>query len=185
MKTLQKLSKVGFLLGIGLVFAFGLSACRDPGEAVVPKRPAPAFELKDPAGRVFRLEDFKGSVTIVHFWATWCPPCIEEIPRWIAGAENFKDLPVKLVAISVDETWEKALRVFPKDQVSSRVLLLLDPTSEVAGKWGTRQFPESYVVNRDLQITEKWIGSQDWAGSMVRFGVAKALAHPGVSAAGN
>jgi len=156
-----------------------LPACDSkPPSSTLPTRSAPAFELKDAMGKVYSLQDIKEPVIIVHFWASWCPPCIEEIPRWIAAAPALKNVPVKLVAISVDESWEKALKVFPVSKLAPNMLLLLDPKSEVAGKYGTHQFPESYLLNRERKIVDKWIGSQDWTGSMVRFGIAKSLANP-------
>ena len=157
--------------------ATGLTGCeKRPQVELVAGRPAPEFSLQGASGKNYRLEDFRGSVVILHFWASWCPPCVEEIPRWIQAAPSFGQLPVKLVAISVDEKWESALKIFPKDKVGPNMALLLDPTSEVSARYGTRQFPETYLLNSNLQVVEKWIGSQDWTSSRVRFAIARAMA---------
>jgi len=168
----QKLRSITTALFISVLVACNSQAPNPQLSA----RAAPLFELQDVHGRMQSLQQIQEPVVIIHFWASWCPPCLEEIPRWIAAGPTMKDFPVKLVAISVDENWEKALKVLPISKLSPNMMLLLDPKNEVAGKYGTRQFPESYVLNRNRQIVEKWIGSQDWTGSMVRFGIAKALA---------
>ena len=168
-----------FFLGVTLAGCSRDSVPEPAHSSVSGLRSAPDFELKDPDGRSYRLNDFKGQAVVLHFWASWCPPCIEEIPRWIQAAPLFKGVPVKLIAISVDETWDKALKVYPKAAVAPNTLSLLDPTGEVARKYGTRQFPETYVLSRDLRIVEKLAGSQDWTNSRIRFLLAQALAQSG------
>lgn len=136
---------------------------------------APAFELKDSAGNAHRLEDMRGHVVLIHFWASWCPPCLEEIPRWISAAPQFRDFPVKMVAISVDEQWSEALKILPQADVPANMVSLLDPTSTVARSYGTSRFPESFLLDPDLKIVEKWQGIIDWKSPRVRFAVNKAL----------
>lgn len=136
---------------------------------------APGFELKDYAGNAHRLEDMRGQVVLIHFWASWCPPCLEEIPRWISAAPQFRDFPVKMVAISVDEQWSEALKILPQTDVPANMVSLLDPTSTVARSYGTSRFPESFLLDPDLKIVEKWQGIIDWKSPRVRFAVNKAL----------
>ena len=164
-----------------LTLVAGLCGCEQSGGirhaelggVVLPS--APGFELKDASGRVHRLEELRGSVVLLHFWASWCPPCLEEIPRWLEAAPIFKDMPVKMVAISVDEKWERALGVLPTKRVPSSMISLLDPVSNVAQAYGTRQFPETYVLDRELRVLDKLIGAQDWGGSKIRFLLIKAM----------
>src|SRR4051812_3451868 len=73
------------------------------------EKAAPSFELPDAQGKKYRLEDFKGNVVILHFWASWCPPCLDEIPQWVELGTTFHGEALKLVAISLDQKWEDAL----------------------------------------------------------------------------
>src|SRR5690349_14880831 len=61
-------------------------------------RTAPSFELPDSEGKKHTLDSFRGNVVVLHFWASWCPPCLEEIPQWVELGNTFKNKPVKLVA---------------------------------------------------------------------------------------
>lgn len=102
-------------------------------------------------------------VTLVNFWATWCPPCVEEFPAMVELQRQLKDKGVQVVFISIDEDWAK-VETFLQDNVIdiSREQLFWDPTREVAASWGSDKFPESYVVRRDGWVVEKIIGQQAW-----------------------
>ena len=123
---------------------------------------APPFELSDFHGKKYRLEDFKGKVVILHFWASWCKPCLDEIPQWVELGNVFKDKPVQLVAISLDSNWNEALKILPSDKLRANVVSLLDVAAETPEAYGTFQFPETYFISKDQQIITKRVGPQDW-----------------------
>lgn len=162
------------LIGISLSLLTGCNR-EGGGMSAAYVRPAPDFSIRDMNNKLVRLEDLRGQVIFLHFWASWCPPCLEEIPRWIAAAPRFKGQPVKLVAITVDEKLDNALKIFPQSKIPDNMLLLWDPDSRVAQSYGTSKFPETYLLNASLEIVDKWIGSQDWESSRVRFMLTKAL----------
>jgi len=157
----------------GAVF-LAFSAC-ERAPAPAKGASAPRFELKDSAGKSHGLENLRGNVVLIHFWASWCPPCLDEIPRWVAAASQFGGLPVKLVAISVDEQWPQALKVLPQANVPPNMISLLDPESATARAFGTTKFPESYLLDTELRIVDKWMGVVDWKSPRVRFAVSKAI----------
>jgi thiol-disulfide isomerase/thioredoxin len=103
------------------------------------------------------------AVTVVNFWATWCPPCVEEFPAMVEMRRQLQGKDVKMIFVSVDEKWEnvgKFLKVnnIPFDQDS----MFWDPEKKTAASWGSTKFPETYVVRRDGWVVERIIGQQAW-----------------------
>jgi thiol-disulfide isomerase/thioredoxin len=129
---------------------------------VAHRRAAPSYELRDSAGKVHTLADLKGHAVVVHFWASWCPPCLPEIPEWLAFAGRWKDKNVRFVAISLDKQWADALKILPQEKLPEGTLSLLDATLELPEKFGTYQYPETYLLNTEHKIVSKWIGAQKW-----------------------
>ncbi|MCC7441992.1 MAG: TlpA family protein disulfide reductase [Bdellovibrionales bacterium] len=124
--------------------------------------PARAFELQDAEGRRHRMTDLAGKIVVLHFWATWCAPCVEEIPDLLKFAKRLGDAPVVILAVSMDDTWEKAHTVLKPLDLPRNVLSLLDPRSEVPERYGSFQFPESYLIDSRLRVVAKWVGIQKW-----------------------
>jgi len=130
-------------------------------------RKAPGFELPDGAGQKHRFEDSRGNVVFLHFWASWCPPCLEEIGPWVELAKSYTldpgHPPVRFVAVSLDKNWNDAHRFLAPDRVPAGMLSLLDPEATVPDLFGTYQFPETYLIDRQQRIVAKWVGPQDWS----------------------
>ena len=127
-------------------------------------RAAPPFELPDDSGNLHSLKDFKGKWVLLHFWATWCPPCIGEIPDWIELREALsKDAPIQFIAVSLDSTWEDAHRILPQSPKIRGLLSLLDSSTETPQSYGTFKYPETYLINPDQRILTKWVGPQKWS----------------------
>ena len=103
---------------------------------------------------------------IVNFWATWCPPCLEELPsveylnRQLASSTD-PNLP-KLVTISVDETSDVIFSLYRTLDFTPSFLVLHDKTGDTARAVGTSKFPETYWINSEGKILHKWIGPQNW-----------------------
>ncbi len=125
---------------------------------------APDFSLKDQQGKVHRLSDFRGKETLLHFWASWCPPCLEEISEWLELARRKKT--IFFVAISQDASWSEIEKKmggnFLHDRIPENVVLLLDSSGKISEKFGTFQLPESYLITQELKIKTKWVGPQNW-----------------------
>jgi peroxiredoxin len=142
---------------------------------------APMFALPDAAGKSHPLSELKGNVVVLHFWASWCPPCLEEIGAWLKFAEGFQGRSVKFVAVSLDDRWEDAQKVLPAKDLPSNVVSLIDLSKAIPEKYGTYQFPETYLIGPDLTIITKWVGPQGWeqpALKSVIERVAASGAHP-------
>lgn len=125
-------------------------------------RQAPSFELPDAKGQKHQLEEFRGKAIILHFWASWCPPCLEEIPQWVGLGPLLKGKPVQMIAISLDSKWEEALKVLPAENLGENITSLLDSEGASSEAYGSFQFPETYLLSADLKIVTKLVGPQDW-----------------------
>ena len=120
---------------------------------------APGFTVQD-SDRSVTLSQFKGQVVVLNFWATWCPPCVEELPSLVQMQQRMKSRGVTVLAVSVDAD-ENAYRRFLKDH-NVNLLSVRDPDQKSAGLYGTFKFPETYIVDRNGVVRRKFIGAVDW-----------------------
>jgi peroxiredoxin len=122
---------------------------------------APEFRLPSPDGAAVSLSSFRGKVVMVHFWATWCPPCVEELPALERLYRSLLDKDLVLLAISVDEGGPGVVSEFMKrNGVSFPVLL--DPKRSMARRYGSFRTPETYLVDRNGIVQKKIFGAMDW-----------------------
>ena len=134
---------------------------------------APGGEVLASTGAKVALEEQLAPVTLVHFWATWCPPCVDEIPaigklsRDLAGEPKFA-----VVMVAVADTKPKVETFLGGPQVAKPVLY--DDEWEVAHRYGTRQLPETYLVVKG-RIAQKFVGATDWNDPVVRQILKKAI----------
>lgn len=118
------------------------------------------FDLPTYDGKTLGLDDFRGKVVFINFWATWCPPCVEEMPSMKRFYQRMKDDPrFVMLAISADEDWKPVREFFEKSPPPFPVLL--DKSGALAKKYGTEKFPETYVVI-DGRIVGYIVGPRDW-----------------------
>jgi cytochrome c biogenesis protein CcmG, thiol:disulfide interchange protein DsbE len=119
------------------------------------------FRLPDMNGQLVNLSDLRGKIVLVHFWATWCPPCVEEIPTLAYLNQELAGGDFAMLAISVDEGGAKAVGSFLK-QAGLNVPVLLDPDRATAAHYGTSKFPETYILDREGIVRYKIIGPRNW-----------------------
>lgn len=122
---------------------------------------APDFTLSNLDGRKVSLQDYKGKIVFLHFWATWCKPCIEEFPTIERIHKEYKDKGLVILAISVDKGGRKPVKSFvEKMGVSFPVLLSTEGKIERAyWTWGT---PTSFLIDRDGKILGRALGPRKW-----------------------
>jgi peroxiredoxin len=153
------------VLAAGAVAVAGAAAFflahRAPGPAGVEVgQSAPEFAVPALRGGQVRLHDLRGRVGLVNFWATWCPPCVDESPSLQQFAEQMRTQGVEVIGISVDQD-PAALRRFI-DRFHLTFTIGRDPYQALAHRYGTFKFPETYIVDRDGRVAEKIIGAIDW-----------------------
>lgn len=118
---------------------------------------APAFTLHDGAQTV-SLDQYRGKVVLINFWASWCAPCVEEIPSLLALHRQIPQLAI--LGISIDENPQAYDRFLAQYAVSFPTVR--DPSQAVMHRYGTAQIPESYLIDRSGHIARKYISEQDW-----------------------
>jgi cytochrome c biogenesis protein CcmG/thiol:disulfide interchange protein DsbE len=143
----------------GCILLLGLSGCysgtRPPRIGSI----APDFTVQDDQNR-FTLGQFRGQVVVLNFWATWCAPCVEEVPSLVEMQHRMKGNGVTVLAVSVDVD-EGAYRQFVKAH-NVNLLTVRDPDQRSNGLYGTSKFPETYVIDRNGVMRRKFIGAVDW-----------------------
>lgn len=154
------------LVVIALAFLVAALSCRkNPG--VRAGDLAPEFTLPDLEGEMRSLADLRGRVVVLNYWATWCPPCVDEMPSLQKLHEALADKGLSVVAVSVDERFEDIER-FAR-QFGLTFTILHDDGMKVSRSYQTFKYPETYVIGRDGRVKSKVVGERDWiAPSVIR-----------------
>ncbi len=113
------------------------------------------FTLMDLDGNEISLSDFNGKVLILNFWATWCPPCREEIPDFVEVYNEYESEDVQFIGVSNEDI--STLRSFVEDYNISYPILIDD--ENIMGKWGISAIPTTFVFDKDGQIISKSVGT--------------------------
>ena len=118
------------------------------------------FSLNTPGSGKFRLFDHHGQVVLINFWATWCPPCLEEMPAMERLYRQHRDGGFTLVAVSVDADSKLVAPFLTARKFSFPVAL--DPSMNMANTYGVRALPSSFIVARDGTLAALAIGPRHW-----------------------
>ncbi len=142
-----------------LVFLLAsFSACYRGTKPGLIGTPAPQFTVSD-SDRTVSLRDYRGKIVLLNFWATWCPPCVEEMPSLVALQKQMGDK-VVVLAVSVDVD-ENAYKQFLRNHRID-LLTVRDAENKSNALYGTFKFPESYVIDREGVVRRKFIGAAEW-----------------------
>ncbi|MFZ3092052.1 MAG: TlpA disulfide reductase family protein [Nitrospirota bacterium] len=124
-------------------------------------RPAPDFTLKDTSGKNASLKDYKGRVVMINFWATWCPPCRQEMPSMEELFKEYNKKGFEILAISSDSQGEKIVKPF-MEFYELNFRALMDPEGNVHSIYGVTAIPTTYIVDKQGNVTHKIMGPMDW-----------------------
>lgn len=160
-----------FLILAGLISAI-VGEMRTSDMAVVYEADAPissnpysvdlAFALKDADENEYTIAQFEDQVRIVNFWATWCGPCVAEIPEFQAFHEKYSDQGVKVIGIALDEQGAEIVQPFV-EEMNMTYLSLIDTSQMAASKFGgIYAIPTTFIVDRDGMVQKKHVGQMSY-----------------------
>lgn len=126
---------------------------------------APNFKVTTLDGRTVSTGDFGGKVLVLNFWGTWCQPCRQEMPSLDEMAKTLSSQGVVVVALSVDKNEEVYKQFVQRAKPAFKTAW--DPAGDISAKYGTYQYPETYIIDREGKVREKMIGAEDWMSPAV------------------
>lgn len=147
--------RIFFLLGLSLLLTGCYSGSRPPRI----NSEAPDFIVQD-SDRKVELRDYRGKIVVLNFWATWCPPCVEEMPSLVQLQQRFKAKGVTVLAVSVDADGDAYHRFLTDHKID--FLTVRDADQKSNNLYGTFKFPETYIIDRNGIVRRKFIGPVDW-----------------------
>lgn len=156
-KLLGGMAMVGAL---AVLYVFAMPSYRQ-GEPSVAGRRAPDFTLAAADGKQFHLSDLHGKVVVLDFWASWCPPCVEEAASLNALQERISSQGGTVVGISWDDDVAAYQKFLQEHQVNFPTYR--DDNRKIGTNYGTVMIPEAYLISRDGRIARKIVGPQDWS----------------------
>jgi len=120
---------------------------------------AKEFSVQD-SDRKVSLDQFRGQVVVLNFWATWCPPCVEELPSLMNLQDRMRERGVTVLGVSIDVDGDAYHRFLKLHNIN--FLTVRDPEQKVAGMYGTTGWPETYIIDRQGVLRRKFVGPVDW-----------------------
>ncbi|MFZ0706484.1 MAG: TlpA disulfide reductase family protein [Candidatus Korobacteraceae bacterium] len=144
-----------------LLFAlmWALGGCRSGAPKGHAGGGAPDFTLTDIQGKKLSLSDYRGKVVLLDFWATWCAPCLEEIPHFIDMQQRLGAQGFQAIGISMDDGPKPVQRFYEEHKLNYPVAV---GDSKLADSYGgVLGLPVTFVINRDGQIRKKFVGATD------------------------
>ena len=118
------------------------------------------FTLKDLSNNTHSLSQYKGKVVLLNFWASWCPPCVHEMPSMSQLSAKFKNKPFSILALNLGESSQSMQKFINKYHI--KFPILLDPGKSQAKKWNVYAFPTSFIIDKKGKIRYSIAGGFDW-----------------------
>jgi cytochrome c biogenesis protein CcmG, thiol:disulfide interchange protein DsbE len=160
-KTDRILRAAIVVLSIALVYVISIAIHE---RVVVAGDPAPEFTVKADTGRTVSLPNFGGKVLVLNFWASWCPPCLQETPSLSKFAADYAGKGVVVLALSVDQdqkAYDRFMQRFKPQFLTAR-------DSTVHEEYGTFIYPESYIIDSKGKVLKKIAEAADWNDPALR-----------------
>jgi len=145
---------------VALVLVPGCDRGAHPGQT---GKVAPDFTVSD-GGTSIHLASYRGRVVLLNFWATWCPPCVQEMPALEQLQHDRPDLAI--LAVSIDEDPGAYSRFLTRHHVD--LISVRDPNQTAAKLYHTEGWPETYIIDRKGIIRRKIVGDPDWTNPEIR-----------------
>lgn len=130
------------------------------------KPPAPPLDLETPGGERVKISDLRGKVVVLNFWATWCAPCIREMPALQRMSEALFASGVRVFAVNTGQKREIVRKFLERYEID--LPILLDRDEAVKKSWAVRVMPTTYVIDRQGRVVSGAIGERKWDGAEIR-----------------
>lgn len=122
--------------------------------------PAPGFRLPTLDGQTIVLSDYRGKVVFLNFWATWCPPCREEMPSMQRLHQRFAQRPFVMIAVNEDTSAEPVRRFL--SELGLTFAVALDPQGTLPARYGVTGYPETFLIDHAGLVVRHVIGPLEW-----------------------
>ena len=152
----RSVKRLAFLFS--LLCLLTVTSCNPGGHPPRIGNEAPNFTITD-SQRTVELDKLRGRPVLLNFWATWCPPCIEEMPSLVQLQKQMGDK-VTILAVSEDAD-DAAYKQFIRDH-GVDLLTVREGSQKTSSGYGTFRYPETYVIDRNGKILRKFIGATNW-----------------------
>ncbi|MBI4378550.1 MAG: TlpA family protein disulfide reductase [Nitrospinae bacterium] len=124
---------------------------------------APDFTLMDINNRKISLSELRGKIVLLHIWATWCKPCMEEMPSIQKVYEKFKDYDFAVLAVSIDREGIEIVRPYV-DKYKLTFPILISESGKISNSYWTWGVPASYLIDKKGKIIGRALGQRNWTG---------------------
>jgi cytochrome c biogenesis protein CcmG, thiol:disulfide interchange protein DsbE len=121
--------------------------------------PAPQFSIQDDERKV-ALGDFRGQVVVLNFWASWCPPCIEETPSLVVMQHRLRAKGITVIGVSIDEDEQAYHRFISEHGID--FITVREPSEATEHLYGTVKIPDTYIIDRNGILRRKIVSSVEW-----------------------
>lgn len=153
------MKKLSFIILFFCLFLF-ITACGQGPKVATVDKPAPDFSLVDLSGKTWTLSELKGQVVFVNFWATWCPPCREEMPSMQRLYSSLPKDKFKMLAILNKDKPEVARSFASKRGITMPILN--DQDDNIGPRYGLTGLPETFIIDKHGILRKKFIGPANW-----------------------
>lgn len=163
-------------LALGIMLGTSPAISDDKAQTLSPlAKPfsAPDFSLKGEDGKTYRLSDYRGKVVVLNFWATWCPPCREEMPSMERAHQKVKSEMIVILAVNVGETEGKVFEFTGRYPVTFPLPLDIDGT--VIQSYPVIGLPTTFVIDPRGIVTHRAIGGREWDSDILLNQLRKML----------
>jgi thiol-disulfide isomerase/thioredoxin len=153
------------LFGAGLTGVYGSAQAQFDKTPWPRSQATPALHVVDLNSQRWTAAELSGQVVVLNFWATWCAPCVEEMPTLQALHNNTERAP-RVLAVNVKETASTVRRFIAAQRLDMPVVL--DPHGDLARQWGVRVYPTTVLIGSDGRARWRVVGEVDWQGAEAR-----------------
>ena len=151
---------VAAIAGLCMALWAGVGAQAQEARWITESSPAPSLALRDTEGRDVDIGALKGRMVIVNFWATWCAPCVAEMPSLQALAKRLGNNKATVLGVNYHESTQK-IREF-QERVPVQFALLRDPWQATSAAWNVTTLPTTFIVDANGVVRYRVVGEVDW-----------------------